>query len=102
MNNKVTLQEQIEMGLIKPSSNFVAPLQGEVLPPARPATPPASNESITRFDVPPSATSNVEVRTSAVDRARGFVIATRELGIVFGVTAMAVAWLFAGVPLLSL
>jgi hypothetical protein len=34
MNNKVTLQEQIEMGLIKPSSNFVPALRGEVLPPA--------------------------------------------------------------------
>lgn len=99
----VSYDEQIEQGLIrKQRQTFVAPLQGEVLPPARPAAPPASTESITRFDVAPSATSNVEVKTSAVDRARGFVIATRELGIVFGVTSVVVAWLFADVPILSL
>jgi hypothetical protein len=73
-----------------------------VLPLVKPGAAPACTESITRFDVAPSATSSVEVKTSAVDRARGFVIATRELGIVFGVTAMAVAWLFADVPLFSL
>ena len=35
MNNKVTYQEQIEMGLIRKRQPFVAPLQGEVLPPVK-------------------------------------------------------------------
>lgn len=87
----------------------------EVIPIARPANfveplyedPPRSTEIVPRHEVahtinvPLNATQHIELRTSAVDRAKGFLIGTVPLYAAFavGVTAAAV-WL-TGEPILS-
>jgi hypothetical protein len=102
MNNKnqVSYEEQIEQGLIRPQrGQFVPPApRMEVLPPM-PQTPLSAD---VRFDLPASATQQTIVRTSGVDRARGFQIETRELGIVFGLGMVIVGYFVGDWPFLSL
>ncbi len=53
------------------------------------------------IDAPLSATQHVEVSTSAVDRAKGFLIAATPLYVAFGVGAVLLGVLFFGVPMWS-
>ena len=96
----VTYQEQIDMGLIRPRNNIVRPT------PAAPVVrrmPPAELNAVSHtIDVAPSATHYVEMKTSAVDRSKGFLIATLPLfaGLALGMVLISV--FFFGVPFLSL
>jgi hypothetical protein len=56
----------------------------------------------TTLDVPMSAQAAVVVRTSAVDRAKGFAIGLRELGFVLGALAVIVGVVGWRIPLVSL
>jgi hypothetical protein len=102
MNNKnrVSYEEQKEQGLIRQQrQTFVpAPPKQEVLPPMQ---APPSYQADFNLNIPPSATQHVELRTSATDRAKGFAIETRELGLVFSLSFCFAAWLLADVPIFS-
>lgn len=79
-------------------ANFVAPLYEEPAPKA---------EIMPRYEVahtinaPLSATQHVEMRTSATDRAKGFLIASVPLYAAFGLAVLVVSILYAGVPFWS-
>ena len=100
MTDKVTYEEQVNMGLIRPRNNIVRPT------PAAPVVsriPPAELNNVNHtIDVAPSATHHVEMRTSAVDRSKGFLIATVPLfaGLALGMVLISV--FFFDVPFLSL
>lgn len=99
MNNDViTLDEQEGMGLRRPVQRFVpaGPVRQEA-----PPMPINSNVALT-IDAPPSATQHVEMKTSAVDRALGFLIASVPLYGGFALLVLLVCIFFAGVPLFSL
>ena len=79
-------------------ANFVAPLYEEPAPKA---------EIMPRYEVahtinaPLSATQHIEMRTSATDRAKGFLIASVPLYAAFGLAVLVVSVLYAGVPFWS-
>jgi hypothetical protein len=75
------------------ASTFVAPTVRHDLPTAIHQT---------ELDVPMSAQAVVAVRTSAVDRAKGFAIGLRELGLVLGVLAVIVGVVGWKIPVFSL
>lgn len=58
-------------------------------------------EVVHRIDAPLSATQHVEMHTSAVDRAKGFLIASTPLYGAFALGVVLLAILFAGVPFWS-
>ena len=96
----VSYQEQVEAGLIRKPSKLVVP---------QPAAPvvrrmPAGelNTVSHTLDVAPSATHYVEMKTSAVDRSKGFLIATVPLSGGFALGVLLVAVFFWSVPLFSL
>ena len=95
----ITVEEQTRMGLRTPAASRFTPAL--VRREAAPAPPINANISHT-IDVPPSATQHVELRTSAVDRALGFAIATSPLAAGFAVVVVGICALGFGVPLLSL
>ena len=71
---------------------------------ARHATAPeitAMNQASHVLDVPPTATQHIEVKTSSVDRAKGFLIANVPLFAAFALGVVLVAWVGAGVPIAS-
>ncbi len=80
-NEIVTYAQQKEMGLIRRQrETFVAPAtRQEVLAPA--PTPVTRMEADFSLDLPTNSTQQVVMRTSGVDRAKGFAIITREVGI---------------------
>lgn len=96
----VTYQEQLDMGLIRPRNNIVRPT------PAAPVVrrmPPGELNAVSHtIDVAPSSTHYVEMKTSAVDRSKGFLIATVPLfaGLALGMVLISV--FFFDVPFLSL
>jgi len=99
-NERVTYQEQVDMGLIRPKNNLVKPA------PAAPLVrrvPPAELNNVTHtIDVQPSAQHIVEMKTSAVDRSKGFLIATVPLFAGLALGMMLISVFFFGVPLMSL
>ena len=99
MNNEViTLEQQRAQGLRPSSQKFVpaGPVRRDL--PAMPI-----NASVNHvIDVAPVATQHVEMRTSAVDRSLGFLIASVPLYAGFALLVLLVSIFFAGVPFLSL
>jgi hypothetical protein len=99
-NKRVSYEEQVNMGLIRPRNNIVRPT------PAAPVVrrmPPGELNAVSHvIDVAPSATHHVEMKTSAVDRSKGFLIATVPLfaGLALGMVLISV--FFFDVPFLSL
>lgn len=95
----VTVEQQVAMGLRTQPRNFVQvqPVQQRNLPSA-----PINAQVVHTIDATPSATQHIELRTSAVDRALGFAIATAPLASLFAVVVMAICALGFGVPLLGL
>jgi fatty acid desaturase len=53
------------------------------------------------IDVPMNATQHIEMKTSAVDRAKGFLIASVPLYLAFALGVLLLSVLFAGVPFFS-
>lgn len=78
------------------NNNFVPAL------PVKMDTPAPNTKLETNLEVPMSATQHVELRTSGVDRAKGYLLSTLPLCGAFGVAVVAVAVVGAGVPLMSL
>jgi hypothetical protein len=56
----------------------------------------------TQIDVTPTATTHIDVRTSEVDRAKGFLLRSVPLYAAFALLVLLVTVFFSGVPFLSL
>lgn len=94
----VTVEQQTNMGLRTPvRSHFTPALARRDPPPA-----PINAEVVHTINATPSATQHIELRTSAVDRALGFAIATSPLAAGFAVVVVGICVLGFGVPMLSL
>jgi hypothetical protein len=76
--------------------NFVEPYQDRQAIQLAP-----KNEVLHTLDLPLSATQHIELRTSAVDRAKGFLIASVPLYMAFALGVLLLSVLFAGVPFWS-
>jgi len=87
----VSLKEQQETGMVK-RNNFVP---AEITAPVRrgPAQVLPVQDTSHTLNVPLAATQHIEMRTSAVDRSKGFLIANVPL---FGAFAL-LMWLVSGV-----
>jgi len=100
---RVSYEEQQAMGLLRindrPGSRYVA---NEIMKPTRPAPPPAMQVTEHIINVPVQASQHIEVKTSSVDRAKGFLIAGVPLYAAFGVGMLIVAVALFGTPVLSL
>ena len=98
-NNTITLEEQEEAGYRRRSQRFVpaAPLARREAPPM-----PVNSNMAMQIDVTPVSTQHIEMKTSAVDRAKGFLIASVPLYFGFAVLVLLVTVFFYDVPLLSL
>lgn len=97
-SNTVTIEEQRAQGLTRQTTNFIPAVT------ARRAAPPMPiNSQVGHvIDVAPTATQHIEVRTSAVDRAKGFLIASIPLYVAFATAVVGVVVLGFKVPLASL
>ena len=97
-NDTITVEQQRAQGLRPASQKFVpaGPVRRDL-----PAMPINANINHT-IDAAPVATQHVEMRTSAVDRSLGFLIASVPLYGGFALLVLLVSIFFAGVPLLSL
>lgn len=78
------------------ANNYVATIPRQDGAPA-----PINAEVIHTIDAQPNATQHVELRTSAIDRAVGFMIATAPLCFGFAVAVVGIVVLGFGVPLVS-
>lgn len=98
-NDTMTVEQQRAQGLLRQQRGFVpaAPLARREAPPM-----PINSEVSMIIDTPMSATQHVEMRTSAVDRSLGFLIASVPLYAGFALVVLLVSIFFAGVPFLSL
>lgn len=70
--------------------------------PVTQAAPPLKGEIVHTINAAPLATQHVEVKTSAVDRAKGFLIASVPLYLTFAAAVVAVVVFGFSVPLASL
>lgn len=97
-NNTVTLEEQEAQGYRRPQQKFVpaGPVRRDL-----PAMPINAN-IVHTIDAAPVATQHVEMKTSAVDRSLGFLIASVPLYGGFALVVVLVSVFFGGVPFLSL
>jgi hypothetical protein len=86
------------MGIRKRSSNFVPAIPGRRELPAMPINAEINHT----IDAPLSATQHIEVRTSSVDRAAGFLLASVPLYLAFATAVVAVVVFGFQVPLASL
>lgn len=99
-SNVVTIDEQEAMGLRRPRRDMVLPEPTQA--PVVRRMPTEINQTSHVIDVAPSAQHIVTMKTSAKDRAEGFLIATVPLfaGLALGMVLISV--FFFGVPFLSL
>lgn len=95
----ITLEDQEGMGIRKRPSNFVPAIvnQRRDLP-----AMPINSEVTMTIDAPLSATQHIEMRTSSVDRAKGFLLASVPLYLTFSAAIVAVVVFGFQVPLASL
>ena len=97
--NTVTIEEQRAAGLTRPQANYVpAPIQRRTAAPMMPINSQVAHV----IDAAPVATQHVEMRTSAVDRAKGFLIASVPLYMAFAVAVVGVCVVGWRVPVFSL
>ena len=83
--------EQQQTGMVK-RNNFVTPAEVTAVAKRGPAQVLPVQDTRHTIDVPLAATQHIEMRTSATDRAKGFLIANVPL---FGAFALGV-WLLSG------
>lgn len=100
-NNKVSYEQQVAMGLVR-RPNYTPAQPERQLPTVRRMAPAELNRVEHVIAVEPTATHHVEMKTSAVDRSKGFMIATVPLfaGLALGMVLVSV--FFFNVPFLSL
>lgn len=99
-NDTITLEQQEAMGLRQPRRNYITPAAS--LPRRDVPAAPVNAEVNHTIDAAPVSTQHVEMKTSAVDRALGFLIATLPLCGAFAITVVGIVVLGFGVPLMSL
>jgi hypothetical protein len=80
----------------QPTNNFVPAIRERI-----PVEIAPRYEVVHSIDAPLSATQHIDMRTSAVDRAKGFLIASTPLYAAFALGVVVLAALFAGVPFWS-
>lgn len=97
MNNKVSYEEQIEQGLVRRRSNFTTPAPQPIVR----KIDASLQQTAHVIDVAPTATQHVEMKTSAVDRALGFLIANVPLFGAFALVVVLAAINLHSSPLLS-
>lgn len=100
-NQIVTLAEQERRGMRRPPApaNYVPPTRNSA--PVQ-VLPPASLSDVRHtLDVGNVSTMHTELRTSAVDRAKGFLLASVPLFATVALLAVLVAWIAFDTPLLS-
>lgn len=96
MADYITREQQEQMGLLRSQqNNFVPAVQ------SRSQLPPQTGQSW-QMDVTPSAQQQVIVRTSAVDRAKGYTITLIPLSAALAVLAVIVRVTLLSHPLLTL
>jgi fatty acid desaturase len=93
----VTREQQYQTGMVT-RSNFVPAISGRRELPAM----PINAEIVHTIDAPLSATQHIEMRTSSVDRAAGFLLASVPLYLAFATAVVAVVVFGFQVPLASL
>ena len=98
--NIVTIDEQEAMGLRRPRREMVQP--APVTQAIVRRMPTEINQTSHTIDVQPSAQHYVEMRTSAKDRAQGFLIATVPLFAAFALAIVLISVFFFSVPFMSL
>lgn len=89
-----------EIRIVERGVERMVPMEGEILAPARYKAAELNQVSHV-LDVPITATQHVEMRTSAVDRAKGFLIANVPLFAAFALVVVLAAINLHGSPLLS-
>lgn len=97
--NRVTVEEQINLGVLRTSNPKYVPAVVESTAVAhRPAVEVMPHNN---FDmaVTPTATSHVDMRTSAKDRAQGFIIASMPRTFAFSLAVTLAAITLGGVTL---
>lgn len=98
--NRVTVDQQIEMGVLRHANPKYVPARVETQAithrPTVEVMPPQNN-----FDmaVTPNGTSHVEMKTSAKDRAQGFIIASMPRTFAFSLAVTLAAITLGGVTL---
>lgn len=83
--------EQQQTGMVK-RNNFIAPAEVTAVAKRGPAQVLPVQDTRHTIDVPLAATQHIEMKTSAVDRSKGFLIANVPL---FGAFALGI-WLLSG------
>ncbi len=91
-NNTVSIEEQRAQGLLRRNYTPAAPTEIAAVAKRGPATLLPVQDTRHTIDVPLAATQHIEMKTSAVDRSKGFLIANVPL---FGAFALGV-WLLSG------
>lgn len=94
----ITIEQQRSAGLTRPQANYVPASVNHPAPPAM----PINSQVAHIIDAAPVATQHVEVKTSAVDRAKGFLIASVPLYAAFAIAVVAVCVIGWRVPMWSL
>jgi len=99
-NNTVSLEQQHKQGLRPQRNNYIT----RGADPISKVTPtlPIQTEIVHTINAQPLATQHVEVKTSAVDRAKGFLLASIPLYLAFATAVVGVIVLGFRVPLASL
>jgi hypothetical protein len=94
----ITIEQQRAEGLTRTTTHFVP-----AAPARRDAPPMPVNSQVAHvIDAQPTATQHIEMRTSAVDRAKGFLIASVPLYAAFALAVVAVVVVGWRVPVFSL
>ena len=96
----ITHTEQQETGLVQRRSNYT-PAEVTAVAKRGPATILPVQDTRHTIDVPLAATQHIEMKTSAVDRSKGFLIANVPLFGAFAVGVWLLSGLVASYPLFS-
>lgn len=96
-NDTITIEEQRAAGLLRPQAKYVP--AGAV---RREMPMPINSNVALTIDAAPVATTHIDVRTSEVDRAKGFLLRSVPLYGAFALLVLLVTIFFYNVPLLSL
>ena len=98
-NNRVSVQEQIERGILQPSNSKYVPARVETQAIAHRPTVEVMPQNDFNMAVVPTATAYVEMKTSAKDRAQGFIIASMPRTFAFSLAVTLAAITLGGVTL---
>lgn len=97
-SNTITIEQQREAGLTRAQAHYVP-----AAPVRRDAPPMPVNSQVAHvIDAAPTATQHIEMKTSAVDRAKGFLIASVPLYLAFATAVVGVVVIGWRVPVFSL